>query len=836
MPPLVDEAKSNLTLALRGFRATPTVVAVAVLSLALGIGANTAIFSIIDSLLLRRLPVKDPGQLALVTDDSPSHVRAWSYPVWTEIRDRADLFENSAAWSFTQFNLASGGETEFVEGMWASGSILETLGVRPLLGRGFTSLDDRPGGSPDGPVAVISDAFWRRRFGAAPDILGRALTFDGVAFTIVGVLPPGFAGPEIGRRADVILPVSSEPLLRGHDSFLDDSGITFLTVMVRLKPGQSLESGATALRHVQRAIREATLGEIGRFGSAAAIAQYLSSPFVLAPGDRGYAGSRDLRGLYELPLMAVMGIVALLLLIACVNVANLLAARAVARRHELSLRVALGATRGRLVRQLLTESALLYLAGAGLGVVLAGWWSGALVAQITAAGDPVFLDLALDTRVLAFTSVLTLLTTAIFGTVPALRASAASPGDALKQSRTMSGGRTHLPGALVVLQVSLSLVLVVASGLFVRTFVSLRARPLGFDPAPVLLVDVDAHHAAGDTTERLALYERIRDRVRAIREVSEAALSLTTPVGVGQFTPPVEIDGVADTRGPVWGNLVSPGWFATYQTPLLAGRDFDVRDRAGAARVAITNGAFARRFFPRGSPIGHTMVLFPGTPMAMGPIEIVGMSGDAVYSSLRDATPPTYYLPIGQFDYLTELGIRSINLSVRARTSQPVMLSKPIAAAVRAIDAETALTFRPLDTQVGAAMSQERLLASLTGFFGVLALLLAGLGLYGVAAYAVAMRRTELGIRMALGATGSRVFGLVMRRTVLLVGGGIVLGAGSSLWASRFVATLVYGLEPGDPATLAGAAVLLAIVAAVAAAVPARRASRLDPASVLREG
>ncbi len=836
MSPLVDEAKSNLTLALRGFRATPTVVAVAVLSLALGIGANTAIFSIIDSLLLRQLPVKDPGQLALVTDSSADHVRVWSYPVWTQIRDRADLFESSAAWSFTQFNLASGGETEFVDGMWASGSIFETLGVTPLLGRGFTSLDDRPGGGSGGPVAVISDAFWRRRFGAAPDILGRALTFDGVAFTIVGVLPPGFAGPEIGRRADVILPVSSEPLLRGHDSFLDDSGITFLTVTVRLKPGQSLDSGAAALRHVQGAIRDATLGEVGRFGGAAAKARYLSSPFVLAPGARGYSGSRDLRGLYERPLMAVMAIVALLLLIACVNVANLLAVRAVLRRHELSLRVALGATRGRLVRQLLTESALLYCAGAALGMVLAFWFSHALVAQITAAGDPVFLDLALDLRVLAFTSALTLLTTAIFGTTPALRASAAPPGDALKQSRAMSGGRTNLPGALVVLQVSLSLVLVVASGLFVRTFMSLRARPLGFNPAPVLLVDVDAHHATSDVRQRLALYERIREGVRAIPDVSEAALSLTTPVGTGQFTPPVAIDGVADTRGPVWGNLVSAGWFATYQTPLLAGRDFDAGDRAGTARVAIINETCARKFFPRGSPIGHTMVLYSGTPLAMGPIEIVGVSGDAVYSSLRAAAPPTYYLPIGQFDYLTELGIRSINLSVRARTSESLMLSKPIAAVARAIDAETALTFRPLETQVGAAMSQERLLASLTGFFGVLALLLAGLGLYGVAAYAVAMRRTELGIRMALGASGPRVFGLVMRRTVVLVGGGIVLGAGASLWASRFVASLVYGLEPGDPGTLAGAAVLLAIVAAVAAAVPARRASRLDPAAVLREG
>jgi putative ABC transport system permease protein len=307
-------------------------------------------------------------------------------------------------------------------------------------------------------------------------------------------------------------------------------------------------------------------------------------------------------------------------------------------------------------------------------------------------------------------------------------------------------------------------------------------------------------------------------------------------VGAGQFTPNVEITGVSDTQGPVWANLVSPGWFATYQTPLLAGRDFDDRDRVGTTRVAVVNDTFARKFFPRGSPVGQTMVLFPGTPLAMGPIAIVGVSGDAVYSSLRDAAPPTFYLPIGQFDYLTEMGISSINLSVRARTSQPMALSKSIAAAVRAVDAEPALTFRPLAAQVGAAMSQERLLASLTAFFGVLALLLAGLGLYGVAAYAVAMRRTELGIRMALGATASRVFRLVMRRTVGLVVSGIVLGTAASLWASRFVDTLIYGIEPGDPGTLVGAAVVLAAVAGLAAWVPARRASRLDPASILREG
>src|SRR5262245_60433465 len=306
----LDHAWRDMRLACRTLAATPVTTLVAVASLALGIGANTAIFSLLDSLLLRTLPVRDPAGLVLVTDGNAAHVRAWSYPVWEEIRRHPELFERSAAWSFTPFNLAPGGETQFIDGVWASGSFFETLGATPLVGRVFTDADDRLGGGPAGPVAVISYGFWQRRFGGAADAIGRTLTFDGVPFAIVGVMRPEFSGPEIGRSFDVIVPIATEPLVRRHDSFLDDSGITFLTIIARLRAGQSIESATAGLRQVQPAIREATLGDIGRFGSRAAIDRYLKAPFVLVSGATGYAGARDLRAAYERPLLTIMVVVA----------------------------------------------------------------------------------------------------------------------------------------------------------------------------------------------------------------------------------------------------------------------------------------------------------------------------------------------------------------------------------------------------------------------------------------------------------------------------------------------------------------------------------------------
>jgi putative ABC transport system permease protein len=823
----------DLRLAIRALRATPIVSIVAILSLALGIGANTAIFSLIDSLMLRTLPVQDPARLALLTDDeSPASAGSWTHPIWEQLRERSNLFDGALAWSTRRFNLAAGGETRFVDGIWVSGAYFQTLGVPAILGRTLTDADDRRSGGVDGPVAVISYSFWQRYFGGAADAIGRTLTLDRVPFTIVGVTPPEFFGTDIGSRFDVAVPLGDEPLIRGRDSGLDRRSMWWLSVMVRMRPGQSLDQATASLRGVQPQIREATLPENWRPPD---LARYLKDRFVLFPAS---TGSSFLRERFQRPLMTIMIVVALVLLIACANIANLLLARALARRHELGVRVALGASRWRLIRQLMTESLLLSATGAAFGIAIASWGSRLLVRQLSTQTNTVFLDLSLDWRVLAFTIGVTAATALLFGTAPALRAARVAPIDALKEHTRSSAGdaRAGVTSGLVVVQVALSVLLVVAAGLFARTFALLDSVHLGFDADRVLVVDVDALRANVEPAQRIPLYERVRDAVRAVPGVADAAISVVTPVSGRLWSNRIKVsDGIElpERQRQSNFNYVTPGWLSTYGTAIVAGRDIGPQDRKGAPLIALVNEAFARRFFGGASPLGHTVQ----TDGVLGPApkrEIVGVVADAVYISLREPVPPTTYVPLGQYDLTMSPPLPAVNLSVRANGGSPVLLTKSIAAAVGAVNPDLALTFRPLTDQINASLSQERIVAMLSGFFGALALLLAGLGLYGVTSYAVTRRRAEIGIRMALGAAPAGVMRLVLSRVALLVGIGVIVGAGASMWLSRFVATLLYGLEPRDPATLAGAAATLAGVGALAGWLPAYRASRIDPAQVLR--
>ena len=818
---------SDLRDAVRALRASPIVSTVAVLSLALGIGANAAIFSILDSLMLRTLPVRDPGRLAMV---GQTNVQSWTNPIWEEVRKHEGLFDGAFAWTNTRFNLAAGGQTEPVDGLWASGGYFEVLGVRAILGRTFTRGDDRRGGGPDGPVAVISYGFWQRRYGGAADVIGRPLAVERVPYTIVGVTPPGFFGTEVGRTFDVAIPIGTEPLVRGGESFLDRRSTWWLNLMVRLKRDQSIDAAEAALTGIQPQIREATYPEHYREQDRA---RYLKEPFSLLPAA---AGASRLRQRYDRPLTIIMAVVALVLLIACANIANLLLARATARRHELSVRLALGATRLRLAQQLLAESLLLSGLGAALGLVIAVWGSRLLVRQLSTNSTNVFLDLSLDLRVLAFTAAVATLTAVIFGTAPALRASRAEPHDALKdRGRGASGEGGFAAGhALVVVQVALSLVLLVAAGLFVRTFASLANRELGFDEAPVLVATVNAQALQVEPELRADLFERLRQSAAAVPGVERAAASFVTPVSGSTWTFDVEMDGappLPERERIAYGNMVSPGWFAAYGTSFIAGRDFTEHDRRGASAVAIVNEAFARRFTSGEHPVGRR---FREPPYGNRPAverEIVGYVRDAVYRSLREPVPPTMYLPIGQDVEPPPF----VALSVRAAAGPPALLARGVASAVTNVHPDLSVSFRPLAEQVRNSLIQERMVAMLSGFFGVLALLLAGLGLYGVTAYAVSRRRAEIGIRMALGAAPGAVVRMVLRRIGVLVSLGALAGVAISLWASRFVSALLYDLEPRDPVTVAFAALVLLATGLTAGLVPAARAARIDPAQVLRE-
>ncbi|MPZ21118.1 MAG: FtsX-like permease family protein [Luteitalea sp.] len=830
----LEEVAHDVRYGSRVLAASPGFTLVAVLSLALGIGANTAIFSLMNSLLLRTLPVRAPERLVLLDEGS------WTNPIWEEIRDRhSQLFAGVAAWGNARFDLASGGQADLVEGQWVSGDFFDVLGVQPMLGRTLTAADDRRGGGADGPVVMISYRFWQQRFGGRAEIVGSSLTLNRVVFTIVGVTPPEFFGPMVGRSFDVAVPIGTEPLVRTDESWLDRPTTRWLEIIARLTPDQTVQDATRALRAVQPQIREATLEE-----------RYLRGALTMVPAATGTSRIRDD---YERPLVTLMVVVGLVLLIACANIANLLLARASARRHELSMRRALGASRLRLMRQLLVESMLLAGAGAVLGLGLAQWGSRLLLRQLSSFGNTVFLDLSLDWRVIGFTAAVGIGTALLLGVVPAFRAGRAEPNDVLKQhSRTLAGHRRNALGQLLLVgQIALALVLVVAAGLFIRTLSTLNTLDLGLDRDPVLVVSVDAQRSLVERPQRVDLFHRVVDAVVAAPGVVHAAASVMSPISGNDWQSHFMVAGrppLSEDESSAYINAISPAWFATYGITLLAGRDFDARDRAEAPAVAIVNERFARRFFDGASPIGRAIQQIPDTQRPQtGPIEIVGLVEDAAYRSVRETIPPTVYFPLAQVSREPDSAGRSrsitapwidsgINIGVRSGVGSPVLLMKSVAAAVGKVDGNLSLSLQLVADQINASLLPERLVAMLAGFFGALALLLAAIGLYGVMSYSISRRRAEIGIRMALGADSAKVVRLVLGRAAVLISLGVVLGAAVSLWASRFVEALLYGLEPHDPLTFVSAVMVLASVGALAAWLPARRAARIDPARVLREG
>ncbi len=826
----MNSLATALRSAFRALRATPLVSLVAILSLALGIGANTAIFSIVDALILRTLPVQHAERLALVGEvDGRTY---WTNPFWEALRARPTAFDGAFAAGHTRFNASERGEVDPVDGLFTSAHYFDVLGVTMAQGRGFTEEDDRRGGGPDGPVAVISNAFWQNRFGAAEGVIGQSITLSGVAFTIIGVTPSQFFGHEVGRSFDVAVPLGTEPLVRGDESTLDRRSTWWMNVFVRLQPGQTHEQATAVLRTLQPQIREETLPQDWRPEDQAS---YLATPLSVAAAS---AGTSSLRQRYERPLIALTAVVAFTLLIACGNIANLMLARANARRHEFAVRTALGAPRWRLARQMLAENLMLSVVGAALGVLIALWASRLILHQIATTSNRVFLDVGLDWRMLGFTALIAIGTTLLFGVAPALLATRVPPMEAMKQfasGRGGSGRSVGLAGSLVLAQVALSLLLLVGAGLFVRTFTSLANVELGFTPEQLLVVDIGAQGTEVAPADRAQLYERVREATNALPSVMKAGLSVLVPVSGSQWNFNIEFPEQPDmpeNERIINMNFVSADWFSTMGTSVLAGRDFDARDQIGAAKTALVNRSFAEKYFKGENPVGKT-VINPGfgdtEPEA---VQIIGLVADAVYIDLREPITPTMYWAMAQ----QEPPQSSAVLSVRAATTDVAALSREVSSAIASVNPDLTLSFRPMSDYIDASLSQERLIAMMAGFFGALALLLAALGLYGITAYAVSRRQVELGIRMALGASPASVVRLIMTRTGSLVLGGIVLGGLVSWWVSRYVSSLLFGLAPTDPVTIGAAMCVLAVVAFIAGWLPARRAARVDPALVMREG
>src|SRR5262245_12013183 len=824
---VLDGWRHDVRDAARGLRKSAGFSAVVIGTLALGIGANTSLFSIFNSLIIRPLPVRDPESLALLTSGS------WSYPVWEEIKAReTDLFDGAFAWSRESFDLVQGGRPVPADGAYVSGRFFDVLAVPAFRGRMLTPSDDRAA-MPDGPVAVISYRFWRQQFAGADDAVGRQLTVhpQRLSFTIVGVMPPGFAGVDVGRMADVMLPFAAEPILHGKESVLGVVGQSWLEIMVRLKPTQTIEHANAALRSVQPQIRAAVVPRLT--GDPAFAARYMTRPLTLEPAA---AGASRLRRQFETPLFVMVVAVGLVLLVACANIASLLLARALSRRGELSVRLALGGSRWRLARLLLVESLLLAMTGAALGLVFAKWSSALLVQQL---GSAVALDLALDWRVLVFTATLTCLCAISAGIAPMIGVKSVAPGEALRGGgRGIAGDRRFaIRGALVVAQLAVSFILVIGAGLLLRTFASLSQLPLGFVPQPLVVVQLNLRASGIPAEERTARVTRLRDAAAVIPGVRSASASAVRLLNSGGWFSNNRI-GVGDSpllpedqRRRVWRDAITPGWFETMGIPLVSGRDFDGWVRVGRPPVAVVNEAFTRRYLSGQQVIGQTLRVDADN----GPrYEIVGVVADAVYTTPRDGMVPTLYVSLAQREP-QDWGSNAI-LTIKAMPGQRALVERDIATALTQAEPSVVFTSRTFDQMVDATAAQERLVAMMSGFFGARALLLAGLGLYGIVAHAVSARRTELGLRMALGARPAGIARLVFHRVGVLIVAGLALGLAGSWWAGQLIAPLLFSVEPRDPLTFFGTATVLVAVGALAAWVPARRAARLDPAAVLREG
>ena len=833
MPQLIQDFRYGL----RVLGKAPGFAAVAILTLALGIGANAAIFQLIDALRLRTLPVKDPNRLAIVHIDKKhwgsgnfnGPYAEFTFPLWQQVQQRQQAFSSLAAWGAEEFNLAQGGEVDMANVIWTSGEFFDTLGVRPVLGRLISDADDQKGcaGGVD-----ISYAFWQRRYGGAASVIGKTLTLDGHPFPILGVTPPSFYGVSVGDRFDVAIPICAEPILGEQFSRITGDRPReswWLSVFGRLKPGWTLARASAQLAVIASASLHET---IPPQYDAEGVRHYLAYNFEAWPASNGFSQMR--RDTSD-PLWLLLSLSGLVLLIACANLANLLLARASSRGREIAVRLALGASRARLVRQLLSESALLAMAGAVCGGFLAAALSRFLVAFISTPDNPVFLDMPMDWRVLGFAAGLALLTTILFGLAPALRAGNLPLGAVLKTGgRGMTAGRERFrfQRILVASQVALSLVLLAGALLFARSLRNLMTRDPGFQQNGVLVVNLNFTRLRLPEAQQEPFTRDLLERIRAIPEVAAAAASNRFPVS-GNTSNDWVLDGKGGhPNGAAWEDYVSAGYFQAIEIPMLAGRDFNSNDTPTSPRVAIVNQEFVKKFLNGAKDaVGKQFRVWapPGQPARY--YTVVGEVRDSVYDDMHDPMQAVMYFPRTQL--MPPFVYPGATLLIRSRAGMAGFLNA-VKETIERTNPEIDIQFKILSTRIHESLTQDELMATLCGFFGALAVLLAAIGLYGVISYTVAQRTNEIGVRMALGSQRGGVIRLILGEAAILIAIGLAVGVALTLAGSKAASSLLFGLKPRDPLTLAIALFILAAVGLSSSFLPARRASRLDPMVALR--
>jgi len=841
----LDQLLQDVRFGLRMLARNPGFTVVAVLTLALGIGANTAVFTLIDALMLKALPVEKPEQLALFGDGGRrgfvglgygQHYNIFSYPLYKHLRDNNPSFEGIAAFRTELDRLTvrpqgaeESGPAQLAWGRVVSGNYFSVLGVQAVLGRALTPEDDRPEAP---PAAVMSYAYWSRRFNNDRSVVGRVLNVNGILLTVVGVTPPEFFGESVeSPLADFWLPVTLRPqLMPNRGSVLIDPYVNWLNLLGRLKPGVSLQQAQAG---VDVAFRQFLTERAGPHPSSEEQRGIQQSYIKLNPGGSGVS---NLRFLYSRPLHILMAVVALVLLIACANVANILLSRAAARQKEISMRLAVGASRSRLLRQLLTESVLLGLLGGGVAVLLSAWGVNILVRMVAGGTSSLPLNVTPDATVLGFTLAVSLFTGILFGLAPASRATGVDLAHALKGGTlgTSRGTRWNLPKTLVVSQVALSLLLLVCAGLLVRTLRNLAKQDFGFSPEHVLEVGIDPRIAGYKQDQLNRLYQALLERMNALPGVRVASLSLYSPMSGNNWSGQISVQGyfppmneAADCQW-VW---VGPHYAETEGMTLLLGRDFGPGDTKDAPQVAVVNESFAQRYLAKQNPIGRRFSM--GVPAKAYEIEIVGVVRNFKFNNPWQEYGPVAFLPLAQVEgpasYAAYIEIRT--------TTDPKSIAGPVRRAIQELDKNLPVTsISTLSEQVNESLNEEHLIASLSSFFGILALVLACVGLYGLLSYRVARRTNEIGIRMALGAERGQVLWIVLRESLALVGVGVAIGLAMAFAATRFISSQLqlYGVKSTDPATIAAATMVLAAVAVFAGYIPARRATKVDPMVALR--